>query len=210
MAISKKAIFYYCKNHPSILKFYINIFSNEMSRVSMYEWLNLNISLATLMWLFPITFMIHDFEEILFVERWFKKNYSTTIHKIPDFFKETFEQMSTITAAQFTLPVAFQFFIYIVSTYLAVEHQYYSMFLGFNFILLLHVFMHVGQSLLLGVYALGLGTALTVTFPYSVYLFYRLIDEGVVELTTILTSLPYGLLSVVIVYLGHKLAHKFI
>ncbi|PMC36005.1 HXXEE domain-containing protein [Bacillus sp. UMB0899] len=176
----------------------------------MFEWLNHNISLVTLLWLFPITFLVHDFEEILFVERWFKKNYSTTSHKVPEFFRHTFQKMSTITAAQFTLPVALQFFVYIISTYFAVEHQYYPMFLGFNLILLLHVFMHIGQSMLLGVYALGLGTAVTVTLPYSIYLFYRLVDEGIVEISTILTSLPYGLITILIVLLGHKMAHKLL
>lgn len=176
----------------------------------MYEWLNLNISLPTLLWLFPITFLLHDFEEILFVELWFKRNYSSASQKVPRFFKKRFHKMSTITAAQFTLPVVLQFIMYIISTYLAVDHHFYSMFLGFNLILLFHVFMHIGQSLFLGVYALGVGTAVTVTLPYSLYLFYRLVVENVIEISTIFTSLPYGLLTIVIVYLGHKIAHKLL
>lgn len=176
----------------------------------MYEWLNLHISLATLLWLFPITFLLHDFEEILFVELWFKKNYSKASQKVPGFFKKTFHKMSTVTAAQFTLPVALQFIMYTISTYLAVEHHLYPMFLGFNLFLLLHVVMHIGQSLFLGVYALGVGTAVTVTLPYSLYLFYRLVDENIIEISTIMTSLPYGLITIVIVYLGHNIAHRLL
>ncbi|MBU7592443.1 HXXEE domain-containing protein [Metabacillus halosaccharovorans] len=176
----------------------------------MYEWLNTHISLETLFWLFPIMFLLHDFEEILFVELWFKKNYSKASKKVPKFFIKTFQNMSKVTAAQFTLPVVFQFLIYIISTYLTVEYQYYNMFLGFNLFLLLHVFMHIGQSLLLGVYTLGLSTAVTITLPYSIYLFYRLLDEGIVEITMIAASLPYGVITIVIVLLGHKLAHKLI
>lgn len=176
----------------------------------MYEWLNLNISLGTLLWLFPITFLLHDFEEILFVESWFKKNYISVSQKVPGFFKKTFYKMSTITAAQFTLPVVLQFILYIVSTYLAVEHQYYFLFLGFNLLLFLHVFMHIGQWLLLGVYTLGLGTAVTVTFPYSLYLFYRLLDEEIIDMTTIISSLPLGLVTIVVVYFGHRFAHKLL
>lgn len=176
----------------------------------MYEWLNTHISPETLLWLFPIMFLLHDFEEILFVELWFKKNYGKASKKVPKFFIKTFQKMSKVTAAQFTLPVVFQFLIYIISTYLAVEYQYYNMFLGFNLFLLLHVFMHIGQLFLLGVYTLGLGTAVTITLPYSIYLFYRLLDEEIVEITTIAASLPYGVITIVIVLLGHKLAHKLI
>ncbi|HZH61999.1 MAG TPA: HXXEE domain-containing protein [Metabacillus sp.] len=85
----------------------------------MYEWLHHNISLATLLWLFPIAFLLHDFEEILFVEYWFKKNYSNASQKVPGFFKKTFHKISTITSAQFTLSVVLQLIMYIVSTYLA-------------------------------------------------------------------------------------------
>ncbi len=176
----------------------------------MLEWLNHNISLPTLLWLFPITFLLHDFEEILFVEAWFKKNYSTVIHKIPDSFKKTFHKMSYITAVQFALPVLFQFITYSIATYIAVEHHYYPMFTGFNLLLLIHVFMHIGQSLLLGVYALGVGTAVFVTLPYSLYLFYRLLDEGVIEQIDLLTSIPYGLITIALVYIGHKIAQKLI
>ncbi|HZH62000.1 MAG TPA: hypothetical protein VEY70_21020 [Metabacillus sp.] len=84
------------------------------------------------------------------------------------------------------------------------------MFLGFNLFLLLHVFMHIGQTLYLKVYALGVGTAVTVTLPYILYLFYRLVDENVIEISTIFTSLPYGLITIVIVYFGHKIAHTLL
>lgn len=33
------------------------------------EWMNLNISLVTLICLFPITFLLYDIEEIIIVER---------------------------------------------------------------------------------------------------------------------------------------------
>ncbi|MFC0190161.1 HXXEE domain-containing protein [Fictibacillus aquaticus] len=176
----------------------------------MLEWLAANISLPTLLWLFPVTFMLHDFEEIIFVESWFKRNYNKVVHKVPKPMRTTFQEMSHITAARFSIPVLIQLVFYIIATYLAVEKEFYSMFVGFNLLLLLHVFTHLGQSLLLKIYALGSGTALFITLPYSLYLFYRLLHENVIGFGDLILSLPYGILTVLIVYFGHKLSPKLI
>ena len=40
----------------------------------MEQWLDVQ----TLIWLFPIMFILHDFEEIIMVERWMKRN--STVH----------------------------------------------------------------------------------------------------------------------------------
>lgn len=36
-----------------------------------------------LVWLFPIIFAIHDFEEIIVVEKWIAKNKQDLVHKLP-------------------------------------------------------------------------------------------------------------------------------
>ncbi|MHC0037625.1 HXXEE domain-containing protein [Pseudoneobacillus sp. C159] len=176
----------------------------------MIDWLNANTSFATLLWLFPITFMIHDFEEIIFVEAWFKRNFHKVHHRVPARLKQTFQDMSKITAAQYSIPVFFQLVIYIVATYIAVDYDFYGPFVEFNALIFLHVFMHIGQSLVLGTYALGVGSAIFVTLPYSIYLFIRLITENVIQFSDILTSLPYGILTVLVLYLGHKIAPKIV
>ena len=43
----------------------------------MEQWLNVQ----TLIWLFPIMFVLHDFEEIIMVEKWLKRN-STVMYDI--------------------------------------------------------------------------------------------------------------------------------
>lgn len=172
----------------------------------MLEWLNSHISIETLIWLFPITFMLHDFEEIIFVEAWFKKNYQKVLPRIPKEMKSTFEELASATSARFSIPVFLQFIVYLVASFIAVELKIYGLLLGVNVILFLHVFMHVGQSLFLGAYALGVGSAVFVTFPYSLYLFYRLLSEGLVSWNDLIFNTPYGIITLVIVFYGHKLA----
>lgn len=174
------------------------------------NWLNSNISMLTLIWLFPITFLLHDFEEIIFVEAWFQKNYTKLVHRVPSKWRSTFQELSTVTAAHFSIPVLFQFIMYIFASYLAAEQQIYGLFIGFNVLLFLHVFTHIGQSLVFRTYALGTGTALFITFPYSIYLFYRLLNEKIMIANDLLLNAPYGILSILVVLFGHKIAPKIL
>ncbi len=176
----------------------------------MLNWLDSNISVETLIWLFPITFLIHDFEEIIFVEAWFKKYYERILPRVPNEIKKTFQELASTTAARFSIPVFLQFIVYVFASFIAVEQQIYGLLLGVNVILFLHVFMHVGQSLYVKVYALGVGSAILVTLPYSIYLFYRLINEGLINVYDIVINAPYGILTIVLVLGGHKLAHKIL
>ncbi|UUV26641.1 HXXEE domain-containing protein [Lysinibacillus sp. FN11] len=43
------------------------------------EWLNVQ----TLIWLFPILFIIHDFEEIIMVEKWLQNNRHKLYERLP-------------------------------------------------------------------------------------------------------------------------------
>ncbi|MDP4162658.1 MAG: HXXEE domain-containing protein [Bacillota bacterium] len=172
--------------------------------------INSTISLESLIWLFPITFMIHDFEEIIFVESWFKKNYTIVADRIPRPFRNTFREFSQTTAARFSIPVFFQLILYSFSSYLAVEQKKYGMFVGFNVLIFLHIFTHLGQTIYFRTYALGTGTAIFITFPYSIYLFYRLLYENIVTFFDFVSSAPYGLLTVLVVLFGHKLAPKIL
>ncbi|PLR91973.1 HXXEE domain-containing protein [Bacillus sp. T33-2] len=174
------------------------------------DWLNSNIGLETLLWLFPITFLIHDFEEIIFVEAWFRKNYTKVQPRVPNKMKSTFVDLSKTTSARFSIPVFLQLIIYIIATYLAVEKQIYGPFIGLNVLFFLHVFMHIGQSLFLQTYALGVGTAILITAPYSIYLFYRLLNENIAEVTDLVINLPYGILTVFALLWGHHVAPKIL
>lgn len=176
----------------------------------MLEWLNSNISLETLIWLFPITFMLHDFEEIIFVESWFNKNYAKLESKVPKRMKLVFDDLSETTAARFSIPVFMQLILYMIASFLAVEWQFIDLFLGLNIVFFLHIFTHIAQSAFFQTYALGVGSAVLITLPYSVYLFYRLLENGLVQWEDFILSLPYGLLTVVIIWVGHTIAPKII
>ncbi|MGG3561873.1 HXXEE domain-containing protein [Neobacillus rhizosphaerae] len=176
----------------------------------MLEWLNTNLSIATVIWLFPLAFLLHDFEEIIFVEAWFEKKYVKVFGRVPRRARGFFEEFSHTTAAKFSIPVVMQLIMYIIAAYLAVEQQTFAFLVGFNVILFLHVFTHIGQSLYFRTYALGVGTAVLIIIPYTLYLFYRLLQARVIGFRDIFTNAPYGLLTIIVVLIGHKVASKIL
>jgi len=176
----------------------------------MIQFLDSAISIQSLIWLFLAMFMLHDFEEIIRIEPWFRKHHDELLKKVPVRFHKELSSFSRITTPQFSVAVCLEFIIFIPCTFLAAEMEYYTMFLGFNAILLLHVFMHVGQALLVQKLVPGVVTAVLITLPYSLYLFYRLLNEQVIEVSDILTSIPFGLTLIVIILVGHWLGEKLV
>lgn len=64
-----------------------------------------------LVWLFPIIFAIHDFEEIIVVEKWIAKNKPDFVHKLPKRAKSFFEKHFAMKTDQFSIVVFVEFII---------------------------------------------------------------------------------------------------
>ncbi|MFC5986954.1 HXXEE domain-containing protein [Marinicrinis lubricantis] len=168
------------------------------------------ISVPSLIWLFLVAFMLHDFEEIIRIEPWFRRHHRRIFSKVPARFHKDLQSFSRMTSSQFAVAVCIEFIIFIPVTYLAAEKGMYLMFLAFNAVLLLHVFMHIGQALFVNMLVPGVTTAVFITLPYSLYLFYRLLHEQLIEWSDIWISIPFGLTLIPIILFGHKTGEKLI
>lgn len=163
------------------------------------------ISINSLMWLFLAAFMIHDFEEIIFVESWMKKNYER-IHKlVPDALGNLLKEMSNVKSSQFAVAVFVEFIVFVPVTYMAVEHHQYILFVGFNVLLFIHVFMHLAQAIYVRSCTPGVITGVLVVLPYSLYLFYSMLDQELITMKQLLLYAPTGLFIIPLVLFGHKL-----
>lgn len=84
----------------------------------MEQWLNVQ----TLIWLFPIMFVLHDFEEIIMVERWMKRN-STVIYDIlPERIADRVINQFSMSTAQFAVAVLVVFLFVSSSTVMANQY----------------------------------------------------------------------------------------
>lgn len=176
----------------------------------MLQFLDSAISINSLIWLFLVAFMLHDFEEIIRIEPWFRKHRARIYRKVPDRLRSQLDAFSQITAARFSVAVCLEFAVFIPVTFAAAEQGCYLPFIGFNAVMLLHVFMHFGQALFLRTLVPGVVTAFLFILPYTAYLFYRLLSENLIAWTDIGWSLPIGLLLIPIVLLGHKAGEKLV
>ncbi len=139
-----------------------------------------------LIWLFPIAFILHDFEELILFEPWLKKNSETIFkrinHKLPD---KIVKQIKTIlhkSTSEFALPIALIFILTCISSYLAIEFGKYTFFLLASSLFFLHGFMHLGQAIGMRQYIPAVVTSLLVVIPYGVILFWNLLAAGMVDI----------------------------
>ncbi|HHY20727.1 MAG TPA: HXXEE domain-containing protein [Bacilli bacterium] len=80
------------------------------------------------------------------------------------------------------------FLAIVVATILATIFSFHFLFLMFLELFLLHVFTHIGQVLILKIYTPGMITSVALVLPYSLYAYYRLLTEEIINLNDILWS----------------------
>ena len=90
------------------------------------------MSLASLLWLFPIVFMLHDLEEIVRVESWLRTYGGGVREKIPTFLRKKFDVICSLDSAAFSTAVAVEFLLFSAAAYLAVEKGFYASFFFFS------------------------------------------------------------------------------
>lgn len=146
----------------------------------MFEWLSVHVDDISLLWLFPILFMFHDFEEILFVESWNAKYGEQIKEDIPPYMRRMYSTMTRMTTRNFAVDVLFVYILVVMVTCIAVFFSFYLLYLAVVAVFFIHVFTHLGQSIFLKKYTPGVVTAVLIALPYSLYTYYRLLDNGII------------------------------
>ncbi|MEO3946548.1 HXXEE domain-containing protein [Gorillibacterium sp. CAU 1737] len=136
------------------------------------------VSWTDLVWMFPVLFLFHDFEEILTVEKW-GAQYRDRLPQMPIRMQRVFGPSFHTTTHRFAQDVLYVFSLITGATFLAVFSPWIWPFLGLMAIFFLHVFTHVFQSIYFKGYTPGVGTAVGLVLPYSYYVLYRCLTDGV-------------------------------
>ncbi len=135
-----------------------------------------------LIWLFPILFIVHDMEEIMGMQIWLDKNRTILREKYPMICKK-YRNYSTegMTAA-----VMEEMVICLAACMFSRFTGIYEVWLGMYAAYLIHLFIHIGQSIMFKQYIPALITSILC------------IPIGVWVLVTSTELLQYGVLKVVI------------
>ncbi|MDR7002375.1 hypothetical protein J2Y67_004897 [Neobacillus niacini] len=151
-----------------------------------------------LIWLFPIIFGIHDFEEIIVVEKWVSKNMDDLINILPQRASTFFEKNFAKKTNQFSLVVYVEFILISLATILVFLngfHEWYKwLYLGLFAGFFLHSFTHIGQSLFLKRYTPGVITSILFIIPYGVWFYYVFLENNILIVQDIWISIPIGVL----------------
>lgn len=105
----------------------------------------LPVKIETLMWLLPIVFMIHDFEEIIMFKPWLGANRAILEKRFPKWAARILSGHDKISTSSFAFAVAEEFFILSALTLIAVEFELYPFWAGMMLGFFVHLLAHVGQ-----------------------------------------------------------------
>ncbi len=116
------------------------------------------MSVESVMWLFPVFFMIHELEEIIFLPAWLKRNSGIIAEKYPRIYRRIEGPLGTISTRGFAAAVSEEFILVSLATLASVEFMLYSFFASLLITYSLHVVVHCIQSLALRRYIPAVGT----------------------------------------------------
>ncbi|MED4584781.1 HXXEE domain-containing protein [Brevibacillus choshinensis] len=167
------------------------------------------LELSGVIWLLLVVFVLHDLEELIAVENWLLKNKGSVMEKAPRWLRGMIEPSLSMSTAQFAVAVTCIFVVLSTAVLLTVstweQRTFFPFFLVCLHVLFLHIFTHIGQSILLRTYTPGVVTAVALALPYCLYTYIRLFTEGVITWSLVGSTLPYVVFIVPVLYGAHRI-----
>jgi len=157
--------------------------------------------------LLPVVFMIHDFEEIIFMKSWMRKNKNYLINKFPRIgvrIVKLFEPMSILS---FIIAVAEEFIVLSLVTYLSIYYNSYYIWLVIFMGFFIHLIVHIIQFLVIRRYIPAIVTSV-LAMGYCIYVFLEIVKINLFDYADILICSVSGIIIVGLNLLfAHKLGH---
>lgn len=98
-----------------------------------------------ILWLLPILFMFHDFEEIIFMKPWIRKNKKRLVKKYPKLSEKIMTNYDSLTTSSFALGVAEEFMLISIITITAFLTGWYFLWFGAFIAFTIHLIVHCIQ-----------------------------------------------------------------
>ncbi|XQY90040.1 HXXEE domain-containing protein [Metabacillus sp. HB246100] len=131
------------------------------------------IEVYNAIWLFVVIFMLHDFEEIIAVEKWAKRTESRVADNSKWISKKIW-QFWNVNSYSFAKRDVYIFITMSIITFIKIQNVesliISILYLSFLLFVLIHNVFHVLQTLILKTYTPGLYTAIFLVTPYTIYL----------------------------------------
>jgi hypothetical protein len=119
----------------------------------------------SLMMMFPVAFMIHDFEELCFLESWIRRNADAIRNK---FTARIWIRLEGHSTSALGITIMLMFLFVSVTSILSVVFHLYTLFAAALIVFAFHNLFHIVQPILLRRYIPALVSSV-ITLPYALY-----------------------------------------
>lgn len=153
-----------------------------------------------IIWLLPIIFMIHDFEEIIFMKPWIEKNRADLARRFPAISQKILPHYDSLTSSAFSLIVAEEFILISVVALITMLYQTYGLWFAVLMGFSIHLVVHIAQWLVFGRYVPVIVTSL-LALPYVIYASVLYMSSKIISGPVMIVLSILGLLGVIFNYL---------
>jgi hypothetical protein len=151
--------------------------------------------------------MIHEFEEIIFLPRWLRKNRNMLVDRFPKMSKYALNKIGNISTSAFALAVFEEYVIVILITTSAIYFNFYNLWTGMFMAFSIHLIIHIIQWVTVRKYMPFIVTSI-LCLPYCIYVFKIL--ATVMDYKTIALWTIIGIVAMILnLILAHKIAIVF-
>jgi len=158
--------------------------------------------IKVIVWLFPILFIFHDFEEIIMMQPWIKRNRQVLSERFPKLLRRLLPHFDKITTSSFALGIAEEFILICLVSVVSFLTGNYGIWMGLFIAFTIHLVIHCVQALALKKYIPALATSL-LCLPACYY-----IIINTVSLFSISSLVCYSLLGFLVMVLNLIIVHK--
>ncbi|WOO37492.1 HXXEE domain-containing protein [Anaerocolumna sp. AGMB13020] len=159
-------------------------------------------AMNVLVWLFPILFIFHDFEEIIFMKMWVRKNKNYLSERLPALSKRLLPHFDNITTSAFAFGVAEEFILISIITVASYMTNWYILWIGLFITFTLHLVIHCLQVLIVRIYVPAIITSI-ICLPVCIY-----IIKIILKLFPLDTVVLYSVISFIIMVVNLIFVHK--
>lgn len=162
-----------------------------------------------IVWLFPIIFILHEFEEIIFMKYWLNKNKTFLSKKFPKISERFLSRFENLSTPAFTVAVAEEFMLLTIITIISVVLDTYLLWLGIFMGFFVHLLVHLVQWIIIRKYIPAIYTTI-ISLIYCVFSLTYLIEDNIFQIKEILlwSIIGFAIVAINLIF-AHKLAFWF-
>lgn len=160
-------------------------------------------NIEVFLWLFPMIFIFHDFEEIIFMQAWIHKNKGYLCDRFPTLSKKVIPHFEGITTSSFALGVAEEFILISTITIISLMTKWYNLWIGAFVAFTLHLIIHCFQALVIRKYVPAVATSI-ICLPICLH-----IIKEVAQIIALNTIVMFSILSFIIMVVNLIIVHKW-